>query len=76
MRRKSYFPVLVFAALLFIGLGDRVLPQPLNQYSRDTRTHVNKYLMGLFPYVDPLDSPHTRTEKAVENLEKGSSKEK
>lgn len=68
MRFKNFIGPLLILALLFITLGDRVLPAPLNEVSRNTRTSINKFLVGLFPDWHPTN-PNERTEKEVEQLE-------
>ena len=40
------FPVI---AVIFISTGDKFLPSPLSDYSLQTRTNINNFLLGLFP---------------------------
>ena len=68
MRFKNLLGPLFILALLFITLGDRVLPAPLDDASRNTRTSINQFLIGLFPDWNPTN-PNERTEKEVEQLE-------
>jgi hypothetical protein len=69
MRPKHFTLPLIIVALLFISIGDRVLPQPLSTYSFNTRTSLNNFLSGLFPQKR-FKNPNDRTEKAVEQLQK------
>ena len=54
-------------ALLFIFLGDRVLPQPVAGYSLNTRTALNKMLIGLLPSIK-RQNHDAKTEEAVDQL--------
>ncbi|MBE9127196.1 MULTISPECIES: hypothetical protein [unclassified Coleofasciculus] len=72
MRFKNLLGLVFILALVFITIGDRVLPAPLNQASRDTRTSLNQFLIGLFPDWEPKN-PNRRTEEEVEQLEQGQS---
>ncbi len=50
MRPKTaVFMLFVILGMLFIGIGDSILPQPLSDYSRNIRKSINNYLLGLFP---------------------------
>jgi hypothetical protein len=68
MRFKHFTLPVTIVALLFIGIGDRVLPQPLSTYSFNTRTTLNNFLTGLFP-KKRFKNPNDRTETAVDKLE-------
>lgn len=70
MRPKTAFPVLIVLAILFIGFGDSIFPKPLSTASLQTRTTLNKFVVGLFPQRKPRNV-YERTEKAVEQEEKG-----
>lgn len=59
-------PLLLF--LIFVGFGDRLLPEPLSSASVKTRTTINKFLLGLFPKRD-LKNPNEKREKEIEQLE-------
>lgn len=54
-------------ALLFILIGDRVLPEPVAGYSFNTRTALNKMLVGLLPSIKP-QNPDAKTEETVDKL--------
>ncbi len=64
--KKLILPVVVVLSV-FIGLGDRFLPAPLNAMSLGTRTSLNKFVMGLVPTLKP-QQPNAETEKAVNDL--------
>ncbi|HBL15078.1 MAG TPA: hypothetical protein DD379_27535 [Cyanobacteria bacterium UBA11162] len=68
MRFKNLLTFGLILALLFITIGDRVLPKPLNEISYNTRTNINQFLIGLFPNWHPKN-PNDRTRDAVEQLE-------
>ena len=59
--------------LLFIALGDSVLPEPLKSASYNTRSNINKFAISLFPTWEPKHKPHERTRKALEETEKSAS---
>jgi hypothetical protein len=71
MLRKLPFAWIILFALLFITLGDRILPQPLSGASFKTRTTLNQFVVGLFPGWKPKTNPYERTEKAVKQQEEG-----
>ncbi|WP_414621895.1 hypothetical protein [Calothrix sp. CCY 0018] len=54
---------------IFVGIGDRVLPEPMKSASLNTRTTINKSLIGLFPTRRSKLKPHERTNKAIEEAE-------
>ena len=65
-------PLIILSLLLsvlFVGIGDRFLPEPMKSASLNTRTTINKHLMGLFPTRESKLKPHERTNKAIEELE-------
>ncbi|MBF2015431.1 MAG: hypothetical protein IGS23_09585 [Rivularia sp. T60_A2020_040] len=63
--------LLLLVFVLFVGIGDRVLPEPMKSASFNTRTTINKNLLGLFPTWKSKLKPHERTNKAIENTEQG-----
>ena len=71
MRSKNLVTVAVILGLIFITIGDRILPPPLNAASFNTRTSINQFLISLFPNWHPTN-PNDRTRKAVDQLEPGS----
>jgi hypothetical protein len=56
--------------LIFIGFGDKFLPQPLSGASWQTRTTINQWLLGLFPNKE-FKKLNEQREKEIEDLEKG-----
>jgi hypothetical protein len=74
MDRKTATTLLTLLFLIFVGFGDSFLPKPLSTASLQTRTTINQFFVGLFPSWQPKTRPNARTEKAVEDLEKGGSK--
>ncbi|MGQ4646758.1 hypothetical protein [Lyngbya aestuarii] len=70
VRPKTTVTMLLFLALLFILIGDRLLPEPLGTVSQNTRTSINQFLIGLFPEREPKD-PYQRTEEAIKQQEQG-----
>jgi len=61
--------VLVVLTVLFVGVGDSFLPQPLSTYSRSSRTAINKYFLSFFPKKQPL-RPSGQREDQVKELER------
>jgi len=73
MRPKTVFSIGLFIALVFVGFGDSFLPDPLGSASANTRTQINEFIVGLFPYTEPLDNPSKRTEGEIEKMRRGNS---
>ncbi len=71
MFKKSSIVLISLVLLIFIGIGDRILPEPMKSASLNARTTINKNLMGLFPTRKSKLKPHERTRKAIEETEKG-----
>jgi hypothetical protein len=67
---KRYMPFLIIAFILFIILGDKVLPGKLGKSSIQTRIALNDFALNLFPTVKPPKNPYERTEKQLEETEK------
>jgi hypothetical protein len=68
MRLKTLGIPIAVLGLVFITLGDRFLPSPLNSYSWQTRTSINQLLEHSLPQFKPKN-PNAGMEKAVEKLE-------
>jgi hypothetical protein len=66
---KRYIPFFFIAFILFITVGDKVLPGALGTSSTQTRIALNNFAIDLFPNIKRTKTPNTRTEKAVEDLE-------
>lgn len=58
--------LIVLVAVLYIGLGDKVLPGALGETSAKTRQSINNFLIGLVPNWRPSVDPYQRTEDAIE----------
>ena len=68
MNPKSKFLIFfLIVGLLFIGIGDIFLPQPLSNISSKTRSSVNGFLMGLFPDKKPIN-PYEQTDKLLQEV--------
>lgn len=72
MFKQPTFFLLLIVSLVFIGYGDSFLPQPLSTASLQTRTAINNFVIGMFPNWRPKEKPYERTEKAIEDTERGS----
>ncbi|AFY52902.1 hypothetical protein Riv7116_0298 [Rivularia sp. PCC 7116] len=70
MFKKSYFILAFLIFVVFVGIGDRILPEPMKSASLNTRKTINKNLIGLFPTRESKLKPHERTRKAIEEAEK------
>lgn len=68
MRLKGYGTIFIILALLFISIGDRLLPQPFSTYSWNTRTQMNDLLLGLFPRKK-IERPSQKREDAMQQFE-------
>jgi hypothetical protein len=71
MRSPSVFTSLIILGLLFISIGDRILPEPLSTASTQTRISLEQFLMGSFPKWQPVNA-NARTEEAIKELGQGS----
>jgi hypothetical protein len=67
MNLKTLALPILLIMVVFIGVGDRFLPKPLNTMSFNTRNAINQALMGLSPKLKP-QKPNAETEKAVDSL--------
>lgn len=65
MDKKTTNLLLTILVILFIAMGDRVLPKPLSTASLSVRTTMNNFLIGLFPSGKTKDVNGNR-EKALE----------
>ena len=74
MRFKTLFKLGLISFLVFVTLGDRFLPKPLNHASCQTRTSINQFLINMFPDIK-FEFPHEKLEKAIEKLQKGAESE-
>ncbi len=70
MLPKSTFLIFLVVGLVFIGFGDKFLPQPLSGMSYRTRTSLDQMVMSSFKIWQPKTDPNARTERAVEEVEK------
>ena len=55
------------AGLIFVGFGDKFLPQPWSAYSKNTRETINQKLLGAVPDPD-IKRPSEEREKEVEKI--------
>ncbi|MBV5260546.1 hypothetical protein FLX56_19220 [Synechococcus moorigangaii CMS01] len=62
----------VFLLLAFVAVGDLFLPEPLKGASKAVKETVNNIVLSILP-KEGFDDPNERTEKAVEDFEKGTS---
>lgn len=67
---KAFLPILVILGLLFITIGDLVLPEPLKESSFRTRNSINEFMLSLVPSLEPKTRPYERTERALEEVQK------
>jgi hypothetical protein len=68
MRLKTLGIPIAVLGLVFITLGDRFLPGPLNQYSWQARIGINQLLERSLPQFKAKD-PNGGMKKAVQKLE-------
>ncbi|MFZ4666100.1 MAG: hypothetical protein ACOYME_06720 [Prochlorotrichaceae cyanobacterium] len=61
--------IILFAAILFISIGDKILPGALGEASANTRNSINNFLIGLVPHWKPSVDPNKRTEDAIKKEE-------
>jgi hypothetical protein len=68
---KTAIPIVLILGLVFVGFGDQFLPQPLRSASYKTRVALDNWMTGSFKLWQPKADPNARTERAVEQQEKG-----
>ena len=67
MRFKTLLTFVIVGGVIFVGIGDKFLPKPLNTYSANTRNTINQKLLGLMP--DPkIKKPSEGHDKQVESF--------
>lgn len=77
MRAKTFFTLCFILFLIFVFIGDKVLPKPLSTASLQTRTTMNNFLLGLFPTKSKTkDLTQEREKKLEQQLEQSGSKKK
>ena len=64
---KSLLGLTLIGGVIFVGVGDKFLPKPLNTYSLNTRNAINQKLMGFTPNPK-IKKPRADREKQVEKL--------
>ncbi|MTJ51269.1 hypothetical protein FJR38_00485 [Anabaena sp. UHCC 0253] len=67
---KRYIPFFIIAFILFVTIGDKILPGELGKSSIQTRTALNNFALNLFPTGKPKTNPYERTENELQELEK------
>jgi hypothetical protein len=66
MRPKFLLSGILIFSVCFIALGDRILPHPLSDASRNIRASINQSMRGLFPQSRTAET----IEQREENMEK------
>jgi hypothetical protein len=69
VRPKFLLTSLFIFGLFFIAVGDRFLPQPLSDISRNSRVSINNAMIGLFPKsrtVEKIEQREKETQKLLE----------
>ena len=66
---KRYIPFCIIGLILFVTVGDKVLPGDLGKSSTQTRIALNNFALNLFPTVKRPKNPTARTEKQLEELD-------
>ena len=64
---KALLGITLIGGVIFVGIGDKFLPKPLNTYSLNTRNAINQKLMSLAPNPK-IKKPSAEREKQVEQL--------
>ncbi|MGD1849541.1 MAG: hypothetical protein ACFCBU_02685 [Cyanophyceae cyanobacterium] len=73
---KTFAPVLLIIGIIFVGCGDRFLPEPLKGASFSSRQTLNQVFINLFPQRDRKTNPYQRTEDAIDDIENPNQKDK
>jgi hypothetical protein len=58
--------IILLVAVLYISLGDKVLPGVAGETSAKLRQSINNFIIGLIPDWEPSVDPYQRTEDAIE----------
>lgn len=64
MRPKTLVTGLLVLGVIFIGVGDRFLPQPLSNASLNTRKGIDRFMIGLFPQSKLKQTIEQRNQKS------------
>lgn len=67
--KKINWGLLLLGTVLFISIGDKVIPGPVGQASANLRNNINQFLIGLVPSWKPSVNPYQRTEDALKKTE-------
>ncbi|ACK67732.1 hypothetical protein PCC8801_3782 [Rippkaea orientalis PCC 8801] len=72
MRSKIWFNTILLIGLLFIALGDSLLPQPLKNMSKNTRKTLNKAMINwvIVEEVEAVKTPVDQLIKTSPNQDK------
>ena len=67
---QSLITTTIVLSILFVTIGDRVLPSPLKEASQNTRTRLNGILLSLFPEIK-VDHGYNnrRNDQIIEQIE-------
>jgi hypothetical protein len=66
---RKLLTVGIIGGIIFVGIGDKFLPQPLSTYSFNTRNLINAKLITLMPKPNPKVKGFTeKREKEIENF--------
>lgn len=68
MLKGHFWKIVVPLLLLYIAIGDSILPESAGSYSRLTRQTINSYLVSLFPDKE-VESPYGRNDELIEKAE-------
>lgn len=74
MRPKTAIKLFTFFTIIFVAVGDKVIPGPVGKASYTMRSGINTFVSGLIPDKE-FRNPHERTEKAIEQEEQGTKSE-
>jgi len=70
MRPKTLITSLLILGIIFVAVGDRFLPQPLNSASQNTRKGINEFMIGLFPQSKLRQTIQQRNQESRNLLER------
>lgn len=70
MSTETSVKIIIFLLFVFVTVGDLFLPEPLKSASKTTKSTLNSIVLSVLPQKK-LTNPNERTEKAVEDFEKG-----
>ncbi|MEM9770902.1 MAG: hypothetical protein AAF889_04755 [Cyanobacteria bacterium P01_D01_bin.73] len=72
---KTFAPVILIIGIVFVGCGDRFLPEPLKGASFGSRQTLNRMFINLFPNRERKTNPYQMTEEEIDGIDNPNQKD-